>query len=186
MILNACPGGLIECGRQGENGARQVAFDPAPFLEGYGPGKASLLVQRPDGAVYPVPLKEQDKKLLWTVSCRDTAFAGKGKAQLDWRVNETVVRSQVYGFYVGASLAENGPPPDVDSGWLSLVLDAASRAENAAAAVPELSETAKKEITELSNKEKQALSSHAESLWQQVANEKEVAEMLDEAFRPAS
>lgn len=186
MTITALPGGLIECGRQGENQARQVAFDPAPFLEQYGPGRASLLVQRPDGAVYPVPFTENEGLLYWTVTARDTAFEGRGRVQLDWRVDETVVRSELYPSYVGASLTENGPPPTDDSGWLASVLEAALRAENAANAVPELAQQAKQEITEHANGEKEALSAHAQSLWQSVADEQEVAEMLDEAFRPAS
>ncbi len=184
MTITALPGSLIECGRRGESGVLRVSFDPAPFLEKCGPGTAGLLVQRPDGCAYPAPLTEENGLLLWTVSAADTACEGSGLVQIDWRSGEKVARSQRYRTYVAPSVNEGEAPPE-GTGWLDAVLDAQNRAEAAANAVPQLAETAKKEITCHAQAEKQGLSAHAQGLWQSVAEESEVDEMLNEAFRPA-
>ncbi len=184
MTITALPGGLIECGRRGESGVLRVSFDPAPFLEKCGPGTAGLLVQRADGCAYPVPLTEENGLLLWTVAARDTACEGFGLVQIDWRNGEKTARSERYRTYVAPSVNEGEEPPE-GTGWLDAVLDARDRAEAAANAVPQLAEAAKEEITRHAESEKEALSAHAEALQQSVAQESEVAEMLDETFRPA-
>ncbi len=175
----------LPLGRQGENKAVEIEFDPAPFLKHCGPGTPSLLVMRADGCTYPVPLTLREGRLIWAVSARDTAAGGRGKAQLDWRRENTVLRSEVYATYVAPSLQADPVLPEDDSGWLEAVLSAAERAERAAQTVPELAQTAKQQITEHTENEKKALSAHAQKLEQSVANEKEVAEMLDETFCPA-
>lgn len=111
----------IEIGKQGENGATQVAFDVSEIIETYGAGTAYVVVQR-RGDAEPYLLDntvQSGNTVTWTVSNIDTDVYGTGRVQLFWMINEQVAKSVTYQFYVEEALTNPTDAPVVPGGWIS-------------------------------------------------------------------
>lgn len=102
--------GVIALGKQGENQAVRVTL---PNIRA-GSGSVLLLHQRAaDQQPYPVPVVEADGGIIWTVSSTDTAYPGRGQAELQWLgVNGEVAKSVTYQTNTTRSMAEPGAVPD--------------------------------------------------------------------------
>lgn len=102
--------GVIALGKQGENQAVRVTL---PNIRA-GSGSILLLHQRSDDQKpYPVPVVEADGGIIWTVSSTDTAYPGRGQAELQWLGTDgAVVKSAIYQTNVIRSMAEPGAVPD--------------------------------------------------------------------------
>lgn len=102
--------GVIALGKQGENQAVRVTL---PNIRA-GSGSILLLHQRAaDQQPYPVPVVESDGGIIWTVSSTDTAYPGRGQAELQWLgVNGEVAKSVTYQTNTTRSMAEPGAVPD--------------------------------------------------------------------------
>ena len=102
--------GVIALGKQGENQAVRVTL---PNIRA-GDGSILLLHQRSDDQKpYPVPVVEADGGIIWTVSSTDTAYPGRGQAELQWLgVNGEVAKSITYQTNTTRSMAEPGAVPD--------------------------------------------------------------------------
>lgn len=124
----------IPLGRSGEENARQICFDISGWRELYGEGVVQLLHQRPsDVDPYPVDVTVDGSTVLWTVTLADTSEAGYGKAELQYRVGDTVAKSITWVTFVGTSLGTpTDTPPEAQQGWVDKVLSAGASAENAA------------------------------------------------------
>ena len=85
--------GVLSLGRQGEHLARRLLFtEPADWERELGPGSVQALVQPPGGgAAYPVSLERTEEGWLWTVTGADTAAAGRGRCELRFLAEDTVV-----------------------------------------------------------------------------------------------
>lgn len=146
--IRAKPGAPINLGKCGENLARSVLFDVAPWLGKYGPGEARLIHQRPgEDAPYPCVVVVDGSTVRWDILSTDTAIPGSGKAELQYVVGDTIIKSCLYETYISEALsAPSEEPPDPSKPWVDAVLaagqeaaeaaetaaDAASRAEDAA------------------------------------------------------
>ena len=101
---------------QGENDAMRVAFPLSAFEEDWPGGTPLLLVQRPrssrDAEAYPVALSVDGHTAYWTVSASDVEYSGYGKAQLQWRVEDVLVKSCIYDTVCVPSLHAGAEPPD--------------------------------------------------------------------------
>lgn len=102
--------GVIALGKQGENQAVRVTL---PNIRA-GAGSILLLHQRSDDQKpYPVPVVEADGGIIWTVSSTDTAYPGRGQAELQWLgENGAVAKSVTYQTNTTRSMAEPGAVPD--------------------------------------------------------------------------
>ena len=102
--------GVISLGKQGENQAVRVTL---PNIRA-GSGSILLLHQRSDDQKpYPVPVVEADGGIIWTVSSTDTAYPGRGQAELQWLgVNGEVAKSVTYQTNTIRSMSEPGAVPD--------------------------------------------------------------------------
>lgn len=130
---------MIFLGRQGENLAREIVFEePAAWAAEYGQGETRLVVQRPEESVpYPVALALENGAVVWRVTGADTALAGRGRCELRYMAGETVVKSNTWLTTVLPSISqEPGEPPQPQKDWVDQVLEAANRAEAAAANSP--------------------------------------------------
>lgn len=135
--------GQIYLGKQGENLARKVYFDePALWKEEYGDGICELLHQRKgDIAPYPVKLEIEGGKWCWKVTSADTAVAGNGKCELQYLVDNVVVKSMIWSTKVHASLGgDTIDPPEPHEAWVDEVLKAAQKVECATACLPIIGE----------------------------------------------
>ena len=102
--------GVIALGKQGENRAVRVTL---PNIRA-GAGSILLLHQRSDDQKpYPVPVVEADGGIIWTVSSTDTAYPGRGQAELQWLgADGAVVKSVTYQTNVIRALTTPGAVPD--------------------------------------------------------------------------
>lgn len=102
--------GVIALGKQGENQAVRVTL---PNIRA-GAGSILLLHQRAaDQQPYPVPVVEADGGIIWTVSSTDTAYPGRGQAELQWLgADGAVVKSVTYQTNVLRALTTPGAVPD--------------------------------------------------------------------------
>lgn len=104
---------------QGENDAMRVAFPLSAFETDWPGGTPLLLVQRPrasrDTEAYPVALSVDGHTAYWTVSASDVEYSGYGKVQLQWRVEDVLVKSCIYETVCVPSLHAGAEPPDEPS-----------------------------------------------------------------------
>ena len=104
---------------QGENDAMRVAFHLSAFEADWPGGTPLLLVQRPrssrDAEAYPVALSVDGHTAYWTVSASDIEYSGYGKAQIQWRVEDVLVKSCIYDTVCVPSLHAGAEPPDEPS-----------------------------------------------------------------------
>jgi len=121
-------------GRQGEHLARCIVFDIRDWQALYGEGSVHLLAQRSGEEVpYPCAVTVVDGMALWVVRAADVAVAGRGKAELQYRVGDTVVKSELYGTEIRSAMGEAGPvPPEPQQSWVERVLQSADAAAQSA------------------------------------------------------
>lgn len=102
--------GVIALGKQGENQAVRVTL---PNIRA-GSGSILLLHQRAaDQQPYPVPVVEADGGIIWTVSSTDTAYPGRGQAELQWLgADGAVIKSVTYQTNIIRALTAPGAVPD--------------------------------------------------------------------------
>lgn len=114
MIDVYVSGLTIDCGRQGENLARNIIFELQSLIDTYGEGTATLVCMRPSDKVpYVCETTQDDAVLTWTPSATDTAYPGAGKCELRWVVGETLAKSIIYTTTIAPSItgAEGVPSP---------------------------------------------------------------------------
>lgn len=133
--------GVIALGKQGENQAVRVTL---PNIRA-GSGSILLLHQRSDDQKpYPVPVVEADGGIIWTVSSTDTAYPGRGQAELQWLgVDGAVVKSVTYQTNVIRALTTPGAVPDEPlKPYVQAVAKDAQAAKDAAASATEAAQSA--------------------------------------------
>ena len=139
--------GVIALGKQGENQAVRVTL---PNIRA-GSGSILLLHQRAaDQQPYPVPVVEADGGIIWTVSSTDTAYPGRGQAELQWLgVNGEVAKSVTYQTNTTRSMAEPGAVPDEPlKPYTQAVAKDAQAARDAAASATEAARNAGSSATQ--------------------------------------
>ena len=133
--------GVIALGKQGENRAVRVTL---PNIRA-GAGSILLLHQRSDDQKpYPVPVVEADGGIIWTVSSTDTAYPGRGQAELQWLgADGAVVKSVTYQTNVIRALTTPGAVPDEPlKPYTQAVARDAQAAKDAAASATEAAQSA--------------------------------------------
>lgn len=133
--------GVIALGKQGENKAVRVTL---PNIRA-GAGSILLLHQRSDDQKpYPVPVVEADGGIIWTVSSTDTAYPGRGQAELQWLGTDgAVVKSVTYQTNIVRALTSPGAVPDEPlKPYTQAVARDAQSAKQAAASATEAAQNA--------------------------------------------
>ena len=102
--------GVIDLGKQVEGLVTRVVL---PNIR-RGAGAVQLVHQRSDDQKpYLVPITEDGDKVYWIVTRSDTAFPGRGQAELQWLgENGAVAKSVTYQTNTTRSMAEPGAVPD--------------------------------------------------------------------------
>lgn len=139
--------GVIALGKQGENQAVRVTL---PNIRA-GSGSILLLHQRAaDQQPYPVPAVEADGGIIWTVSSTDTAYPGRGQAELQWLgADGAVVKSATYQTNIIRALTSPGAVPDEPlKPYTQAVAKDAQAAKNAAASATESARSAEASATQ--------------------------------------
>lgn len=142
MIYDVVPrAGVIDLGKQVEGLVTRVVL---PNIR-RGAGTVQLVHQRSDDQKpYPVPVTEDGDKVYWIVTRSDTAFPGRGQAELQWLgENGAVAKSVTYQTNTTRSMAEPGPEPDEPlKPYTQAVAKDAQAAKNAAANATEAARSA--------------------------------------------
>lgn len=130
----ARPGEVLVLGRQGENRARCMEFDLAPWIHCYGQGQAQLLVKRPgEDTPYPAVLLQNNGMARWVITAADVYRPGEGQAELQYCVDNVIVKSSWWPTIVLEAMEGSvGSAPEPEEGWVSRVIQAGAQAEQAA------------------------------------------------------
>lgn len=166
--------GVINIGKLKENLVTEVSL-PAP---GFAGGSYAVLLRRPkEEQPYPVSVRHDGSKLVWTVQTADTAIAGMGKLECRWYGdNGEVAKSQTYAVRITDGLPDPTEAPEAWAGFMQQVSRDAGRAESAA----DRAEALEKGYTEALEKARAA----AEDAWQgKVSAEKSAKEAKADAQR---
>ena len=142
LIYDVVPrAGVIDLGKQIEGLVTRVVL---PNIR-RGAGTVQLVHQRSDDQEpYPVPITEDGESVYWLVSRTDTAFPGRGQAELQWLgENGAVAKSVTYQTNTIRSMAEPGPEPDEPlKPYTQAVAENAQAAKNATANATEAARSA--------------------------------------------
>lgn len=133
--------GVIDLGKQVEGLVTRVVL---PNIR-RGKGAMQLLHQRADDQKpYLVPITEDGDKVYWIVSRLDTAYPGRGQAELQWLgVNGEVAKSATYQTNTIRSMSEPGAVPDEPlRPYTQAVAKDAQAAKDAAASASEAARSA--------------------------------------------
>lgn len=115
---------VIPIGFQGENGVVTVQFDVTGWADLYGTGTFTLLNKRPTEEIgYPCSVTVSGNTVSWVVSAADVYYAGNGRCQLDYTVNQQVAKSVQFFTLVSPSIGV-GDVPDPAPDWIREVLEA--------------------------------------------------------------
>lgn len=124
---------VIPLGRQGENGVETVSFPVQGWRDLYGEGSFELMHQRnKDRYPYPCPIDVAGEDVLWVVRDTDTAFAGRGQAQLTYVVGGAVAKSIVFATCTLRSVDGGGDVPEPYQDWVDEILIAGANAVESA------------------------------------------------------
>lgn len=100
-------------GHYKENNAVRLRFDLTKFEKDFPGGKGRCFAQRHgETSRYPVELTIDGNSAYWTVTESDVSIPGNGRCELEWLVDDTVVKSEIYGTMVLDSLKDGPEPPD--------------------------------------------------------------------------
>ena len=115
---------ILMLGRQGENKAHQICFDLNQLVTHYGSGTALLVHQRNgDAAPYIVPTSVSNNILFWLISNIDTLYAGNGKAELRYIVNDIIVKSVTFQTRVMPSMTGDITIPPAFQSWYDALIN---------------------------------------------------------------
>lgn len=105
----------ILIGHEGEYAVDSVLFDVSVWEAEYGAGVLSLVYERPAGDPqrYPVVLVDN----AWTIGTADTAYDGRGSAQLIYEPANGRKKSCIFDVYIAKSF-DSTPAPDPYETWM--------------------------------------------------------------------
>lgn len=148
LIYDVVPrAGVIYLGKQVEGLVTRVVL---PNIR-RGKGAMQLLHQRADDQKpYLVPITEDGDKVYWIVSRLDTAYPGRGQAELQWLgVNGEVAKSVIYQTNTIRSMSEPGAVPEEPlKPYTQAVARDAQAAKDAAASAAEAARSAEASATQ--------------------------------------
>ena len=132
MIINAIPGAALPIGYVGENLVEAVVFDRACWIEAYGSGTFELLHRRAnDTDPQPVVVTVSGGVVTWTPTESDTAYRGRGEAQLHfYTADGRLKKSEIYETVTARALTSGENAPEPFEAWVEAVLAAAAGIEN--------------------------------------------------------
>lgn len=117
----------IRIGRQGENFATSIDVDVTPWKTEYPTGTVSLFVVPPVGNGYLAAIEEYGNTIRWIIRDTDTAYEGRGKAELILKDASGTVMKSVTAYTTCApsvSASEPSDPPEAIRPWVDQILDA--------------------------------------------------------------
>lgn len=149
MIINANSNRVLHIGRVGENNATKVVFDISKWIEEYGNGEVSLVIEQ-NGVISLIgttdpALQFEGNKVTWLVSDAFTKMENRGRCELYYSIDNVKVKSVLFDIVVTKSLDgyEEVAPTPYD-GWINQLLDASGKVSGAVEAAKRAEDAAKK------------------------------------------
>ena len=124
----------IVLGRQLDNRVRRIVFDVTSWLQEYPEGTITLYVIPHEGDGYPAKIDMDNGKAIWTILESDTAYSGRGMAQLQLiGKNGEKMHSANANTLIEPSAAANAgsTPPNAAKPWFDDVKERLKRIEEA-------------------------------------------------------
>lgn len=141
----------ISIGHQGENLAREIQFDVTAWAETYGEGTVALLLKRPGDVIpYPAIVTREGNVVTWEPTETDTKKDGYGEIELQYFVNEKLVKSDVFPITIPKSIVGDDAPEPY-AALLIQITEAAQQAVDASDTAEEAAERAE-EAADLADK----------------------------------
>ena len=137
----------INIGRRGEESVTTVRFSINAFFP-HMPSSATygLIHQRHnDAAPYPCTIAVADGYINWVIGSGDLANVGNGTAQLSAYLDGAVAKTVIFTTVTTDSMGATNPP-DPQQIWIDEVINAATRAEQAAIAAKDIRDSIEPEI----------------------------------------
>ena len=135
----------IPIGRKGENLARTVDFSDiiAEIKNDYGDGgKVVVLVKRPgENEPYPAASVDDSDGLTWQPTETDTAIAGRGRAEVDYYIDDVLVKSVLFTTYTNDSIGVSGDTPEPGYDYMKQLLDALEKVGTGIVSIEENEDT---------------------------------------------
>lgn len=135
----------IPIGRKGENLARTVDFSDiiAEIKNDYGDGgKVVVLVKRPgEDEPYPAASVDESDGLTWQPTETDTAIAGRGRAEVDYYIDDVLVKSVLFTTYTNDSIGVSGDTPEPGYDYMKQLLDALEKVGTGIVSIEENEDT---------------------------------------------
>lgn len=135
----------IPIGRKGENLARTVDFSDiiAEIKNDYGDGgKVVVLVKRPgEDEPYPAASVDDSDGLTWQPTETDTAIAGRGRAEVDYYIDDVLVKSVLFTTYTNDSIGVSGDTPEPGYDYMKQLLDALEKVGTGIVSIEENEDT---------------------------------------------
>lgn len=145
----------IDLGKRGEHLARCIVFDISGWQKTYGDGSVHLLHQRNgDKAPYPCVVETDGTFVRWLLSETDVDVAGRGRAELQYFVDEARVKSETWNTRTNRSMNNEGPIPEEPAeNWLNTMLQLGTETQENAEIAEQSAEIAKQSAEMAKNSE---------------------------------
>ena len=104
----------VNLGHKGENEARCVVFDISSFLEEFGEdGAYEIVFQRSSSETPYLTLNsyQLDTYVVWVLTNTDTDVVGEGRCEVRYKVDDMIVKTDIYTTYLQESLGDTGEAP---------------------------------------------------------------------------
>lgn len=126
---------VLNIGRQGENLAKRVLFPVQKIIETYGQGTFQLINRRfREKIPYPVVVTIEENNVCWEITNVETEYAGDGECELQFFINDVLVKPFKFKTHVDTSVSANGagPAPEPGQSWVDQAIEAGMSAAQSA------------------------------------------------------
>lgn len=118
VLLKDLASKTLRLGYVGENEHTQIIIDCTEVLFDYPAATATMVVQPPVGAIYPVVLTRDENKIIWEITGSDVMYAGGGRLQLTFTNNGEIVKSAIGATSISSSIEATGEAPSPVETWV--------------------------------------------------------------------
>lgn len=148
----------IELGKRGENLACRVVFDISTWQKEYGEGVVQLIHQRNgDKTPYPCVVAADGSNAYWNITSADVDVAGRGHCELQYWVDDAIVKSATYITRTARSMSPaSDTAPEPQKAWVDSVIQAGIDAVESAASAEAAAASAEASAESLAESERNA------------------------------
>jgi len=116
---------VIPIGFSGENMHTKVQIDCKRVFDDYPDAIVYMAVKPPQGDTYPAIVTRDGDIVTWEVTNSDLLYPGSGEFQLEFTVDDVIVKSFVGKLRIEKSIIVTGEVPDPWTSWIYAIEQAA-------------------------------------------------------------